>query len=163
MNATITLKPASARRGWLRTSTPHMRYRLNSPEVVAETLDGEALIVHLGTGAYYSCRGSGEAIWAQLIGGRTVAETAAALATHFDPAAPALILDVERFLAELLQEDLLVQADVPATAPPSGSAVSESYEPPSLNKYTDMQDLLALDPVHDVDAAEGWPAAKPGP
>jgi hypothetical protein len=28
-----------------------------------------------------------------------------------------------------------------------------------LNKYTDMQDLLLLDPIHEVDAA-GWPSTK---
>jgi hypothetical protein len=28
-----------------------------------------------------------------------------------------------------------------------------------LNVYSDMQDLLTLDPIHDVDAA-GWPMPK---
>lgn len=136
-----------------------MRYRLNSPEVVSETLDGEALIVHLGTGAYYSCRGSGEAIWAQLLAGRTVKEAADALASSFTPNLEALTHDIERFLAELLEEDLLVDAGDRESAPQAASVAAESYEPPTLNKYTDMQELLALDPVHDVDASQGWPAA----
>ena len=34
-----------------------------------------------------------------------------------------------------------------------------AYEHPVLQKYTDMEDLLLLDPIHDVDEA-GWPARK---
>ena len=35
-----------------------------------------------------------------------------------------------------------------------------SFEAPILHKYTDMQDLLLLDPIHEVDEA-GWPSVKP--
>ncbi len=34
------------------------------------------------------------------------------------------------------------------------------YAPPALETYTDMQELLLLDPIHDVDET-GWPAARP--
>ena len=34
-------------------------------------------------------------------------------------------------------------------------------KPPVLNKYTDMQDLLLIDPIHDVEA-HGWPAKREG-
>jgi hypothetical protein len=30
---------------------------------------------------------------------------------------------------------------------------------PLLRKYTDMRDLLLLDPIHDVDE-QGWPVRK---
>jgi hypothetical protein len=30
---------------------------------------------------------------------------------------------------------------------------------PSLQAYRDMQDMLSLDPIHDVEAA-GWPVPK---
>ena len=33
----------------------------------------------------------------------------------------------------------------------------EGFVAPQLHKYTDMQELLLLDPIHDVDQ-EGWPA-----
>ena len=34
------------------------------------------------------------------------------------------------------------------------------FEAPSLEKYTDMQDLVLLDPVHEVDQT-GWPRQQP--
>ena len=34
------------------------------------------------------------------------------------------------------------------------------FKPPLLKRYTDMQELLILDPIHEVDDT-GWPAIKP--
>jgi len=42
----------------------HLRYRLNAPQVLAETIAGEAMIVNLATGHYFSLQGSGVDIWA---------------------------------------------------------------------------------------------------
>lgn len=125
---------------------------------MTETLDGEALIVHLGTGCYYSCRGSGETAWAQLLAGRTARETASVLARRFDAQLAPVTKDVEAFVAEAVAEGLVIERTTRADA--SGAelnSVADGYQPPAFEKYTDMQELLALDPVHDVDAAQGWP------
>jgi hypothetical protein len=42
---------------------------------------------------------------------------------------------------------------------PEGRAVNAPFTPPALTKFTDMQDLLLLDPIHDVGSG-GWPAKK---
>lgn len=34
------------------------------------------------------------------------------------------------------------------------------YRPPVLEVFADMQDLLLLDPIHDIDEV-GWPVARP--
>jgi len=34
-----------------------------------------------------------------------------------------------------------------------------AFEKPKLQKFTDMQDLLLLDPIHEVDEA-GWPHTR---
>ena len=39
------------------------------------------------------------------------------------------------------------------------SGTRQPYSPPVLNSYTDMEELLLLDPIHDVDQA-GWPMPK---
>lgn len=138
------------------------RYRINAPEVVAETLDGEALIVHLGTGAYYSIRGSGEAIWGLLLLGATVDEACRSAALQFETKAEAIEGDVARFVDELAAEGLIVAQEMTAPAIDSDFLLEARgpWETPALEKFTDMEDLLALDPVHDVDAAVGWPNVK---
>jgi hypothetical protein len=35
----------------------------------------------------------------------------------------------------------------------------KTWQAPELSIYEDMQDLLQLDPIHDVDET-GWPARK---
>jgi hypothetical protein len=32
-------------------------------------------------------------------------------------------------------------------------------EPPSLEIYTDLAELIAMDPVHEIDILTGWPKA----
>jgi hypothetical protein len=126
------------------------RYEPNRPDVVDESVDGEVLIVHLGTGAYYSARGSGDLVWQLLAGGATFAEAASALGATPDA--------VERFAATLVAEGLLRLRNGRAPAVPVISA-PPVFDEPVLEKYTDMQELLVLDPIHEVEEA-GWPRAR---
>ena len=40
-----------------------MRYRVNTPHVIAETIGGETIIVHLSTGCYFNLGGTAVEIW----------------------------------------------------------------------------------------------------
>lgn len=52
----------------------------------------------------------------------------------------------------------MVPADPGCSAPEAvPPAVRAPYARLALTKYTDMQELLLLDPVHEVDD-EGWPS-----
>ncbi len=139
--------------------TNEQRYEVNKPEVVDESVDGEVLIVHLGTGNYYSARGSGEAIWQLFAGGNTVGEIVASINGGAPPAEARAA--VEHFLGTLQQEELVRPRR--AASPPVASAEPlPAFTSPLLEKYTDMQELLLLDPIHDVDDETGWPGTKPG-
>ena len=70
---------------------------------------------------------------------------------------------VDGFVAELLRDELLVVRDdsiPPDTRSPldSNGAPAGPYEAMSLERYTDLADLILLDPVHDVSDA-GSPQA----
>ncbi len=65
-----------------------MRFQLNSPRVISETIQGETIIIHLGTGVYYSLRGSGAEIWDMLAAGADEQQVLAQLVARYD-AAPA--------------------------------------------------------------------------
>ena len=133
-----------------------MNFRVNTPPVIHQTLDGEVIVVNLDTGTYYSITGSGTEIWAALAGGASRAAVADALRERY-AATPDAEDAVDEFVDLLVDEKLLEPVDDAVTAepfePPAGSA---EFVPPRLERYTDMQDLLMLDPIHDVDE-QGWP------
>lgn len=64
-----------------------------------------------------------------------------------------------RFLGDLAAENLISAAEgsAPLLAPSDDDGAAE-FPAPRLERYTDMQDLLLLDPIHDVDE-RGWPNA----
>jgi hypothetical protein len=140
------------------------RFRLNEPTVVHEVIDGEGIIINLETGVYYSLNKSAAAVWERLAGGAGTAELVASLTEHYDASPEAIADDVDSLLDQLQQEQLIVP-DVTATpAAPAleatAASAKKSYEPCRLQKFTDMTELLLLDPVHDVDEP-GWPVKKP--
>jgi hypothetical protein len=135
-----------------------------------EMIEGEAILIDLSTGSYYSMRDAGAVVWAALDRGSSEEEIAETLGVDYDAPREKIREAVRKLLAELENEGLIVSrngAD-PLTVPPTTPAAAghEGRRPftiPVLEKHTDMQDLILLDPVHDVDA-RGWPhAAEPGP
>ncbi|HYB23827.1 MAG TPA: PqqD family protein [Solirubrobacteraceae bacterium] len=152
---------------------------VNAQHVVHETIDGETILIHLGTGTYYSLDGVGAAVWELLADGIASERLAACLSARYD-AEPALIeRAVAGFVQELLAEELLAEgllaegllaATEPAPAPPAGAtnvagldgASRTEFLEPVLHKYTDMQEFMLVDPLHDVEAEAGWPHVKAG-
>ena len=36
----------------------------------------------------------------------------------------------------------------------------QHFQSPEIQKFTDMEDLLLIDPIHEVDEEAGWPNIK---
>lgn len=137
-----------------------MRYRVNSPNVINETIDGEAIIINLATGTYYSLDRVGGAIWAFLEASLPVEEIVKELARRYDGDSDHMRREVEALIKRLSDEALIVPCTkgdpmgTVALEPPVGGRAP--FRPPVLEVFTDMQDLILLDPVHEVDS-RGWP------
>jgi hypothetical protein len=132
-----------------------MRYRINEPMVVNEVFDGEAIIINLDTGNYYSLLGTATYIWEALAAGHDILMVSAvlsSLAQGIDAQT-----DVTAFVDHLLTEGLVI-GDEGATVRAPLKPPPASYESPQLSKFTDLQTLLLLDPIHEVEE-EGWPRA----
>lgn len=128
-------------------------YRVNSPDVVGEVIDGEAVIVNLSNGSYYSLDGVGALIWALLASGRSVGQTAAEVQFRLSGDPAEIERSIDHLIDELCAEELISEAQGeavdagPADIDASFAAGGE-FVTPILNKYTDMEDLLLVDPVH---------------
>jgi hypothetical protein len=135
-------------------------YSINAPDVIAETIDGETMLVNLATGSYYNLEGSGAEVWSLLMEGATPRQISEELAARFIGEKEEIEGAVARLVDELRAEQILVEslptAARPATPPPAEAAARRPFAAPKLAKFTDMQDIILLDPVHEVDA-RGWP------
>ncbi len=141
--------------------------RVNAPQVIHETIDGEVIVINLASGTYYSLRGAGADVWEviQSTPGADASTIAEALARRFDRPSDALEPEIADFLEALTREELVAATEnAVASIPTLNGLPAEdgpgAFEPPLLEKYTDMQDLVLIDPVHEV-GATGWPQPKP--
>lgn len=127
--------------------------------MVLETVDEETIIVNLDTGSYYDLNHSGGWALQALDGGGDPDAAVAAVAERYGVEADDVAEPVGRLIDELVAEGILLEAEesgTPVLAPAPGNTEARAYQEPKLGKYTDMQELLLLDPVHEVDEA-GWP------
>jgi hypothetical protein len=142
-----------------------MRLRMNSPAVISETIQGETIVIHLTTGTYYSLQETGAEVWDALNTGRPVDGVVDDLAERYDAPRTEIEAAVAQLVHDLRAEDLVAESDENGSvtsAPVSqngSSAERTAFRAPRLEKFTDMQDLVLLDPVHEVDP-RGWPHAK---
>jgi hypothetical protein len=145
------------------TTLPTSRFRIATPPVIHETLDGEVIVVNLDTGVYYSLAGVAAEIWAAVEAGASTTQTAADLHARYDAPHAEIEGAVARFVHELEHEQL-ISGDGDAGQQPA-SVLNGTPRPrfvePELRKHTDMKELLLLDPIHEVGEA-GWPHSAAG-
>jgi Coenzyme PQQ synthesis protein D (PqqD) len=122
------------------------RFRVGG-DVTSKVVDGEAILINLSDGTYYSLLSAGAVVWAMASTGHTAAEITGELTRRFATEGHDVGADVEGLLDELSAEALLVADDL-ATATAFSEELDEGgpYAAPALEKYTDMADLMALDP-----------------
>lgn len=143
-----------------------MRYRVNSPHVISETLGGETVIVNLASGHYFNLQGTAVDIWEAIERGETPAGIVSDLERRYIGGAGEIGPAVENLLEELAAAELIAaeEGDGGVAAPAlEAPAIVERgpFVVPVLTAYTDMQDIILLDPVHEVDP-RGWPHAAAG-
>lgn len=140
----------------------HNRFRINAPTVVHETIDDEVVIIDFDSGSYYSLDKAGADIWNFIADGVTVTEIVAGVARRYEGERAHIEEAVNHLIAELREESLVVLDGVEEAESLKGTTETSLetekllFEAPILQKYTDMQELLLLDPIHEVDET-GWP------
>jgi hypothetical protein len=138
----------------------NQRYRCGD-EVTAEVINGEAVIINLTTGIYYSLEGVGGQIWSLVDAGYSVDEIASAVASAYGTPVEGARAHVSALVAELVAEAVVVavEDDAPRRDEPALTPLF-AYEAPKLVAYRDMGDLLALDPPAPGLTDIAWKAPK---
>jgi hypothetical protein len=143
-------------------SSPSLALRFDSQTFASEIIEDELIVMNLRDGTYYCVRGSIAAIWPLLISGVSLEAALARALGRVEGEPEAIRADILQVVGQLADDGIVVPEQpwtVDNGAAEPGTRVA--FRPMTFEKYTDMQDLLTLDPIHDVDTTEGWPKPQP--
>jgi hypothetical protein len=141
-------------------------YEPAGPDIVSEEIDGEVIIVNLRNGNYYSLSQSATVIWAGIQEHATLERLQHHLQWRYAGETGSMDRDLAELIQALKTEELIAlrpAAEAPVEAPAATAeraGEKEAYRPPLFERFTDMGDLLLLDPVHEAEDEKGWPHAK---
>jgi len=140
--------------------TENTYFQINRHKFVHETMEDEVVMVNLDSGIYYSLDSSSIWVWRAILAEYSLTEMVEFGKSKFDVSEEELQMALNTFLDKMKEEGIVVTAISPskeAKISLSGDDTPKSpFSPPRLELYSDMQDLLLLDPIHDVDES-GWP------
>ncbi|MGI9185788.1 MAG: PqqD family protein [Solirubrobacteraceae bacterium] len=138
---------------------------VNSPTVVHETIDGETILIHMGTGTYYSLTGAGSELWGLVTNGDRAQGLVEYARAHYDAEPAEVEAQVQALVERLTDEGLVTAGDCAWDDADPSTTHPEPWGPfsaPVLEKYTDTQQFMLVDPIHGVDEEAGWPHAAAG-
>ena len=128
-------------------------------KIAAEEFDGETVLINVEKGLYFSLQGPAIDLWRTFATGHrrgAVVEAFSVQGSGADRAALETVIEL------MQQHDLLIacKAD-PAGIEQPVRLPSRTPGAPVLEVFSDLAELIAIDPVHEVDAASGWPVRPP--
>ena len=140
------------------------RLEINAQTVVYETIEDETIVINMRTGTYYSLRGSGSELWSLIELGIDRPRLAAYALERWDGETDEIEAGVAELVDELLSEGLVIESagqNDSTTATVPATPARTPFATPLLERFTDMQEFMLVDPLHDVDVDAGWPHVQP--
>ena len=143
-------------------------YSIDKKNVVSDSFSDEVIIINLETGIYYSFSGVGIEIWKLLERQITLGQIVKVITRQYpDKDLTQIKSVVKKSIDGLNNEQLLVIQEF------NGNENSQNdidhiefsqnknaiFKEALLECFTDMQDFLLVDPIHEVDY-ENWPSKK---
>lgn len=137
------------------------RYYVFDNNIVSDVFGEEAVLVNLESGIYYSLRGSANQIWIRIFNQYSPAEILEDFKKIYKADESELASHIHSFVENLLEMNIIRSVDdaTKKTIDVSSTDGLIEFSEPQLETFSDMQEILLLDPVHDVDKA-GWPVSK---
>lgn len=80
-------------------------------EVIAETLEGRAVVLHLKTGRYFALNASGTRMWERLAAHGDSARTASEISSEYAVDRSVAEQDLAEFISELVARGLLIAVE----------------------------------------------------
>lgn len=134
-------------------------WKRTGAHIVSETIEGETIVVNLLEGVYYSITGSGTSLWAWISSGIPVESIVHSVDATYSNVPQNVADIVQTYAQQLVDEKLIEKFEGPATqvtTEPAPQGQKIPFSEPGFGKFSDMEDVLKMDPIHDFDES-GWP------
>ncbi|HPD65165.1 MAG TPA: PqqD family protein [Bacteroidia bacterium] len=141
------------------------KYTINKPHIVFDIIENEVIVINLKNGNYYNLDKLGAWFWESIEKQISPDFLTDKIASRFNIPEEEVRTDMGIFLSTLLSEKLISEVtEEQYVNSENGSMPTDfeipghitGYECPVLRKYSDMQNALMLDPIHEFDE-RGWP------
>lgn len=136
-------------------------YQLNEEKMFYDMADGQAVVINFVTGMYYGTSTLGSEVLDRLVRGNApekIKEAVKALSGCPED----IESQMDEFIRQLLEKEILLPGG--ETVPGGDEAIAEGALEDGfllkLDEFSEIQDLILADPVHDVDVEQGWPVFK---
>jgi len=110
---------------------------------------GLSLIINLSNGMYYTMDGVGAEVWQLIERRRSMQQIAGEIAARYGVDRETVLGDLSGVVDELVAEGLVLADDgssAPGDSPVALPPPTAPYTKLALTRYTDMSEVLALDP-----------------
>ena len=132
----------------------------NTSRFPYETIDSETVLIDSEKGYLFLFSGIGSWLWHRMIVGGTIDDLVAESVARYGVASES---SIRQFLEELVEAEMIQPGlSAPTAIADSPADWPEVFEPPVIERYNEISDILSMDPIHEVDPAKGWPRQPDG-
>lgn len=114
-------------------------------------MDGEFVLVDLASGKYFRIQSESANIFSLVVSGQDL--------NRFSDSESNLPKSLSEAIRVLLEKEIirkLLSGNSELDVPPPTDFIPGEFV---LEEFTDLQDIIGLDPIHEVDLNQGWPIA----
>lgn len=128
-------------------------YKINAPDCICEEVESDLIVINLLSGRYYNMRGASVSAWNMIVAGVTPAQLIKANTLTVEQQQA-----FEEYMTLLIKEELIVAAtQESAEMVVLSIMLNNETSPFQVDIFTDMEEMLRLDPIHEADTNLGWP------
>jgi hypothetical protein len=135
-------------------------FKFNTPRIASELIDGEYVIVDFDNGHYFNADQLSSWILFLLANGQAFSDVLENIKKKYPADSERVEKSLKNYLNDLIDSMILLEDDVQERTVLEDSnffTLPPAFIEPVLNKYTDLEELLLLDPIHDISPETGWP------
>lgn len=128
---------------------------LNEEKMFSDIADGIAIIINSETGIYYGMNGFGTNVFENILSGCSTTDILAAM-NAIDGAPDDCEQKLTDFVDALVNFEIIKQGSCSGSVSLNATLAQQDAFTMMVQEYSDAQELLLADPIHEVKNETGW-------